>query len=204
MALSTYAQLQAAVAQFLAERSDLTDRIPTFIALAEAQMEREIRSYEMVTRASLTLGARHVSLPSDHLQTIRVYADDKPLETISPDLMAEYRNADDTAREPRFMAFVGNEIELYPTPGENYAGDIQYFQAIPRLSNAQTTNWLLTAHPDAYLYGALFQAGQYLDDNDLLKRSALVYSGAVEAINVSSTRQMYPGPMRIRMKPGRQ
>ena len=40
MAITTYAELKTAIANFLA-RSDLTDRIPEFIALAEARMSRE-------------------------------------------------------------------------------------------------------------------------------------------------------------------
>ena len=39
MAIGTYAELQTAVANWL-DRDDLTDRIPEFIALAEAKMNR--------------------------------------------------------------------------------------------------------------------------------------------------------------------
>jgi hypothetical protein len=42
MALSTYAQLQARVARWI-DRDDLTEDIPEFIQLAEAQMLRDLR-----------------------------------------------------------------------------------------------------------------------------------------------------------------
>ena len=42
MAIGTYAELQTAVANWL-DRDDLTDRIPEFIALAEAKMNRVLR-----------------------------------------------------------------------------------------------------------------------------------------------------------------
>ena len=41
MAISTFAELSTAAANWL-DRSDLTDRIPEFIALAEARFNREI------------------------------------------------------------------------------------------------------------------------------------------------------------------
>jgi len=42
MAITTYSELKTAVADWL-NRSDLTSAIPNFIALAEAQMSRQIR-----------------------------------------------------------------------------------------------------------------------------------------------------------------
>ena len=42
MAIGTYAELKTAVANWL-DRDDLTDRIPEFIALAEAKMNRNLR-----------------------------------------------------------------------------------------------------------------------------------------------------------------
>jgi hypothetical protein len=33
-----------------------------------------------------------------------------------------------------------------------------YYQKIPALSNTNTTNWLMSAHPDLYLFGALAEA----------------------------------------------
>ena len=43
MALSTYTELKASVADWL-NRTDLTSVIPDFIALAEAQIERTLRT----------------------------------------------------------------------------------------------------------------------------------------------------------------
>ena len=62
MAITTYAELQSAVADFL-NRDDLTSVIPTFIDLAEAQMQRTIRHHKMMQRAEGLQTARlHPSL----------------------------------------------------------------------------------------------------------------------------------------------
>ena len=48
MAISTYSELQTAAANWL-DRSDLSDRIPEFIALAEARFNRILRIRDMET-----------------------------------------------------------------------------------------------------------------------------------------------------------
>ena len=48
MAIGTFAQLKTAAANWL-DRSDLTDRIPEFIALAEARFNRILRTRDMET-----------------------------------------------------------------------------------------------------------------------------------------------------------
>ena len=57
MAITTYAELQSAVADFQ-NRDDLTSVIPTFISLAEAQMQRVIRHHKMMNRAEAEIENR--------------------------------------------------------------------------------------------------------------------------------------------------
>ena len=71
MAITTYAELQTAVSNWL-DRTDLTARAPEFIALAEASMQRDIRHYSMEARAALTIDGRYEDLPADWSETIRV------------------------------------------------------------------------------------------------------------------------------------
>lgn len=203
MSLSTYAELQARIASELFDRTDLTDAIKDFIRLCETQVERELRHYEMITRETITLDAQYVALPSGHLETIRISADKGPLETISIDAMADLRDVSDTAAEPRYVAYLGNEMELYPTPSQSYTGSITYYGRIPKLSDSNTTNWLLTNNPDIYLYGALLQAGNFLADNEIIQRNSVMYAGGVKGLQLEAAAQMYPGPMKMQIKPGR-
>ena len=43
-------------------------------------------------------------------------------------------------------------------PPPTYGLKLDDFQKIPALSDSATTNWLLTAHPDLYLFGSLVGA----------------------------------------------
>ena len=70
MAIGTFAQLKTAAANWL-DRSDLTDRIPEFISLAEARFNRllRIRDMETVSTAiSTSAGTREYSLPTGFVQ----------------------------------------------------------------------------------------------------------------------------------------
>ena len=52
MALGTFTELKDAIADWL-DRSDLTARIPDFIALAEARINRELRIRPMEVRSTM-------------------------------------------------------------------------------------------------------------------------------------------------------
>jgi hypothetical protein len=56
MALTTYTELKSSLADWL-NRSDLTSVIPDFISLAEAQMERQLRTRQMIVRATASFAA---------------------------------------------------------------------------------------------------------------------------------------------------
>jgi len=62
MAISTYSELQTAVANWL-DRDDLTDRIPEFIALAEARFNRVLRLRSMESKQTAsTIGGREITI----------------------------------------------------------------------------------------------------------------------------------------------
>ena len=71
MALSTYDELKASIADFL-NRDDLTSVIPDFIKLAETGMNREVRHWRMEKRATAQLDSQYTALPSDFLEPIRM------------------------------------------------------------------------------------------------------------------------------------
>ena len=90
MAISTYSELQTAVANWL-DRDDLGDRIPEFIALAEARMNRALRIAIMINIDETTLGGattlvagtRDYSLPAGYLQMIDFHLRTDPITPLS-------------------------------------------------------------------------------------------------------------------------
>lgn len=186
MSISTYSELKQAVASWL-HRTDLGTRIPDFIRLAEARMSADIDARPMETRATLTAtaGDAWVTLPSDMLEMRRlIVATDpvRPLKYATPDqLSSDYPMA--FAGQPAVFAVIGSELQLAPIPDADYSLELTYLQRIPALSDSDPTNWLLTAFPNAYLYGALAAAHPYLIDDERLPVFQTLYAEAVGGIN---------------------
>jgi len=172
MAISTKAELKTAVANWL-NRSDLTDRIPEFIALAEASFNRNLRTREMLTRSTASVSSQYISLPTDFLEmsNIEITSTSPPkrLVYISQDRSDDYREQNnDKVGKPNYWTIEGDAIQLLPTPDATYTVQLNYFQTIPALSGLadSANNWLLSAHPDVYLFATLMQASPYLMDQE--------------------------------------
>ena len=202
MTITTYATLKTAVADFL-NRDDLTSVVPTFIALAEADMQRKVRHWRMETRSTAQLDTQFSAIPADWAETIRFYltsGETARLELLShAELLDRKQRAGAVNGQPYYYAMTGSQFEIYPVPDGVYTGELLYFAKIPALSDAATTNWLLTDSPDAYLYGALVHAAPYLKDDARIQVWAALYQSAIDNLNAASDSARYSGTG-LRMK----
>lgn len=167
MSITTYAQLQTAVASWL-NRDDLTTTIPDFITIFEATANRRLRLRSQELAATLTPSSGVATLPTDYLAWRRVTwtgSTNTELEYVHPSyLHALYPTA--PAGVPRLFTIEGSSLTVRPS--DDTALTFDYFQKIAALSNSNTTNWLLTAHPDIYLFGTLAEAHGFVKDPDSL------------------------------------
>jgi len=196
MAITTYDELKASIASWL-NRDDLTAVIPDFIALAESNINRDLRHYKMVQRADATLDSRYVQVPEDWLETMRFSITSGTTFRIEPtsidDLVQLRQQNNDQSGRPRFYANVGNEIEVFPTPDTEYTMQLMYYGKTPALSASNTYNWLLQDAPDAYLYGALVQSAPYLQDDVRTQVWASLYTNAIQSLQKSSDETRFAG-----------
>lgn len=166
MAISTYAELQAAVASWL-NRSDLTTQIPDFITLAESALNRRLNLRVMTQEASLStaVSSRTVALPTAFIEPIalwRAETDRVPLIFRLPETM----EISTTSGRPEYWAV--DETIVFERPADAiYSLMFRYVKGFA-LSDTDTTNWLLTNHPDVYLFSTLVEAAPYLRDDNLL------------------------------------
>ena len=189
MAITTYSELKTSIADYL-NRADLTSIIPTFIALAEAQINRDVRHWSMENRATTSFDGQYGTRPSDWVATIRMHLTGngtKAMNLISQQAMAEKRaNDNDTAGTPMFYAHSESQFELYPTPDQATTAEILYYQKVPALSDSNTTNWLLSYAPDVYLYGSLIHSAPYLAEDARTAVFAQMYGASVNRLNEKS------------------
>jgi hypothetical protein len=161
MPLATYADLQAAVASWLA-RDDLGAAIPDFIAVFESVANRRLRVRQMEHAEALTPSAGAAVLPADYLVWRRVTrADGRELDYVHPSwLQAAY--ADAAQGSARVFSIEGASLML--RPADEGPVTLTYVRRIPPL--AAGTNWLFAAHPDLYLFGALTEAQAFMSDGE--------------------------------------
>ena len=201
MAISTYAELQTAVANWL-DRDDLTDRIPEFIALAEAKMNRRLRIslMENISTAISTVGGqRDYSLPTGfngmrefHLTTNPL----TPLSYLTPEMMNRMW-AGSTSGKPRAFTLFSDggtrKIKLGPAPDVVYTTSMLYLKKIDNLSVANPTETMLTENPDIYLYGALLEAEPFLMNDGRIKTWGSLLLEAAKALQERDTFDRHSG-----------
>jgi Sec7-like guanine-nucleotide exchange factor len=183
----TYDELKTNIANFL-NRSDLTNQLDFFIDATEAEFNRRLRVKDMIKRATATADAQYISLPTDWLEAINVQIDSNeftPLFQQSIESLDVYRKStNNVGNQPVYYALVDNTIELAPTPDTSYTLQLTYYGTIDALSSSNTTNFISTGYPDAYLYGALKHASIYLMEDDRVALFTQQFEKALEEMRL--------------------
>lgn len=203
MAISTYAELVTAIGEWLARENDATlvARVPDFITLCEAKLNRKLFHSRMETRsyAIFTLAndePEFVSLPSDFQTMRRIRLSSvtgKPvLDYKSHYQLDEYRQSIANATgQPKYYTVFGSEIEFAPTPDDDYTIEMVYRANLSALTSGNTTNWLLTLAPDLYLYGSLMESAPYIKEDERLAVWSAGYTTALNDLNQHSMNQQF-------------
>ena len=194
MALANYSDLKTSIANFLS-RDDLTSNIDDFIDLTEARLSRELYTrfdHDRVT-ASTTAGDQYISLPTDlrRIETIRL--------NTSPRKVLAYHSLNSLNKNfttsangtPQAYSIVGSEIKLAPSPDSVITMEMIYSKTIEGLSDSNTSNTILTRHPDVYLYGALHHASVFLLDDQKARQYDELFTRGIQEIIVSHDKEKY-------------
>ena len=210
MAINTYATLQTAVANWL-DRSDLTDRIPEFIALAEARMNRVLRLAIMLNVDETTLGGatalvagtRDYALPSGYLQMVDFHLRTSPITTLSyltPENMNRMWAGSQAGKPLAYTIFSDNasgtpkkSVRLGPSPGSAYDYSIMFYKKIDALSDSNTTEQMLTNNPDVYLYGALLEAEPFLMNDQRVGLWLAAFEKAIADLQEQDNKDRHSG-----------
>lgn len=181
MALDTYANLKTYIAADL-NRTDLTSAIVDFIRLAEAHMSNRLKTREMDVTATLTITDGVATIPStlQSVKSMRLAV--TPYGAIQPEgIEQQEARRPDIGGNPQTYSMVGEEFTFWPPTSSS--AKIRYRRDVPALSDANTTNWILTEHPHLYLFGALFHAYMYLKDDARAREYESKFGAAIEELN---------------------
>ena len=206
MAISTFAELNTAAANWL-DRSDLTDRIPEFIALAEARFNRilRIRDMETVSTAiSTTGGTREYSLPTGFVQMKEFHLTTDPLTPlayITPEMMSRLWAGSATGK-PQVFTIIADNVRLGPSPDAVYTTSMLYYKTFTALSTDNTTSDMLTKNPDVYLYGTLLEAEPFIMNDARVPLWLAAFEKAVGDIQNQDNKDRHSGSVMRVMNTG--
>lgn len=196
MALTTYAELKASIADWLV-RDDLTTVVDDFVDMAEADMNRHLKHWRMEGRVTLSVSGQYTDLPTDFVAFRKVTLSDtvpRRMELMSRATMQEEREAaSDTTGAPEYYALTDGDLEVFPSPDDTYSVDLAYVEKVPALSDSNTTNWVLDNHPDLYLAGSMIYASAYEKDDQAEAKWQARFNGLLESINRESDRARFSG-----------
>jgi hypothetical protein len=206
MALGTYSELVSEIGDWL-DREDLTAKIPTFIRLFEAQAERKLRLRQMlVTGEQGTLDdSGQLVLPVNflalhNLSILDPNGNPVPLTYAAKHQVDQRRTDLVSAGTPKVYTISKNYLEVAPRPDADYTYELSYWEKIPKLSASVTSNWLISDHPDLYLYGSLMQAEPYLKHDERVAMWSGALNTLLEDLTLADERAMRGGtPLKMRL-----
>lgn len=201
--ITTYATLQTeAAAMYGNGRTDMTARWPGFIQLCEAEINRILRVNPQTGITTLTSASSVLTVPSDFMaiRSIRQTEVVKPRITVT-DIVTIERYLGEIAQtaDPEYACEIDGTIYLAPAPGNGVTFKVIYHKKVPSLSDAAPTNWLLTSHPDVYLYGVLSQASVYDHDDGAMSNYERKFQLGLASILKSEAEHKYGD--RLEMSP---
>ena len=183
MAISTYSEIKQSIIRW-SHRSDLDTLIDDFIRLAEVDMFKTTSDHEgleireMETKSTASADTQELALPTGFLSMRSMVIGDDDLRYLAPESM-QYRNG---TGKPLYYT-ITNQIEFDISPDQAYTVEMVYFAKPTGLSSSNTTNVVLTNHPDIYLYGALWILFTHAMDDENISKYRQFYTQAIDGAN---------------------
>ena len=192
MSIDNYGELKTAVANWL-DRSDLTSRVPEFIAMAEDRIGLDLRIRAMeTTDDAFTIDSMTEALPTGFVGVQRFFIDgSRSLEFMARDQFWTTHGGVSFLGEPKFFTIEGENFVFGPAPDTAYTGKLLYYKKFTALSGDSDTNWLFTNARGLLLYGALLEAEPFLGNDPRTALWGTMYEDIKERVNEADRRDRH-------------
>lgn len=198
MTIATYADLQTQITNWLGGRTDLTAYYPDWITLFEACAARRLNARLQETSTTLTTVSGIVALPSDYVSTIRLTwagsSQNVTLQYLDRNLIEIYYPSSPSNTPQSFTIEAGN---LKVRPIDDTASAYTFIYRAKSAALSGTLNTLFTKYPDLYLFGALAEAGGFVDDGNQLTQWIARRNDIFDEIRINDFRER-PSTMAVR------
>lgn len=185
-AITDLASLKVAVLDYL-DRPDLDGAFATWLPLAESHFNAILRAREMEAVTEPSAPSAAIDLPADFLEWIAVdwsgsgrVAHPTFAEANSPEARFRHRPGGD----PQYFTVSAGKVRMVPAKPGVIA--LTYYAALPPLTAAASSNWLLARAPDAYLYGVLAEASLFQKDPNAAQAYTGLMLGVLQALGIKA------------------
>jgi hypothetical protein len=149
----------------LLNRSDITPTLTTqFIDQGIARIQRQLRipANEKLKKYTISGLASEITLPTDFLEIISLYANEYELQRIT---MSKYRELANNAYEgkPQFFVREQEKLKLFPQPTSGTVS-LYYYGEFDAMTQDSDENILAKIAPDLIIYSGLTYAAPYYLD----------------------------------------
>lgn len=187
----TYAQLKTDVASLMNRSDSATlDLIPSWVKLVNARVNRKLETADMEVYGQIVTQSGQAPLPDEYitLANVQVLDLEDPLTYVEPNGLDGLAALSGT---PQYYTIQGRNMLFYPAPVDGTIIEIRYARRVPELSADADTNWLLSAHPDIYLYGATYHGFLHIQQTEFAATSGVEFMRAMDELSDLSARELY-------------
>jgi len=192
MSITSFSTLKTEAQNWI-DRTDIADRVDTFIQLGEARIYRELRIRAMETALSDTIASGVISLPSDYRALKHAYVSGsptKPLEQQSAEIIHNKYPTRSGTSKPKYIAQDGGNFIFGPYPDSAYTIKGTYYAALEALSLSNETNWFTANAPDLLLYATLTEAAGFEMNDETQAKWSTLYERSKNMIQKEDNRQL--------------
>lgn len=175
------------------ERTDqeTLEKIPTFIMLAEQVIATDLKFLGNLTVAESNLVQNEpvIQKPARWRKTVSlnvtVNGEKQPVFLRKYEYLREYWPNATNTDVPRFYCDYDYDHWLIaPTPAEDFAYEVLYYQRVQPLDSSNQTNWFTQNAPQAILYGTLLQAMPFLKNDERIPMWQGQYTQVIEMLKI--------------------
>ena len=196
-----FTTLQSRVTEYL-DRTDIAVKVASWINDTRKDISLKYNFNYLYTETTFTTSANTATynLPTDYLGHLTVWVQHKKLARLLPREADELTQTDTDATDallylptenaltdaseditdaPDYYIDRGMQIQLYPTPDDDYTITLKYYAQPTDFTVGADYDYISTFHFEAVIFGAALRGAIFLDDEQKKMNFAAAYSSAL-------------------------
>jgi len=186
--------LKKEIQSYLYDRSDLNDKIPNFISMAQKRIFRVLQCRENEAQKVSPLPGSGYPVPLDYTSLKYLLVNDAPMTSITARNLRSRVSAAPAVGMPTAFARIDGTFHFHPPADAFYPVELYYYADLSvDVNDDSATNAVLTTYPDIYLWGSLFMAAPFLNEDERMGTWKGLYDDAMQGISAEVFDEEFSG-----------